>query len=235
MIAITGHNGFIGTNLKRVLKERGIPFFGVGRNMLPPQAETLIHLAAYGNHSHQKNVLTTVKVNIEYLSRILDNFQGKVINISTSSVHLPIQTAYSLTKRVGEKLVKEAGGVNVRPYSVFGIGEASHRFIPTVIRCLQTGERLQLATEPRHDWIYVDSFIDLMLKEVEECGSGESFSNLEIVKMLEEISGKVIKFDKVENLRPYDTKDWKCPKINKLLVSLYDGLKLTYERTNPRN
>jgi len=68
-----------------------------------------------------------------------------------------------------------------------------------------------------------------MLKGETEIGSGFSYSNIEVVRMLEEISGKKLMFTEVESLRKYDNENWVCPKVNELKVDLFEGLKRTYE------
>lgn len=117
--------------------------------------------------------------------------------------------------------------VNIRPYSVYGPGEAQHRFIPTVIRALQTGETIPLDVHAKHDWIFVEDFIDAMFAGHTDIGTGESFSNLQVVHALQEISGKMLNYQPAV-LRNYDNKDWKCP-VGVPHRSLYEGLKQTYE------
>lgn len=247
---VLGGGGLIGSNIVRYLRERGHTVFkierhGIGKelyNIRPRKQDIVINCSSYGNHNSQTNIRKIVQANFYNVAKIVKakkEWNGTLYNLSTSSVHLKVQTAYSLSKQLGELLVTEAGGINIRPYSVFGPGEAAHRFIPTVIRCLNTGEKMQLATEPRHDWIFVDSFVEAMFsfvpqddKNCIEIGTGESYSNLEIVRMLEEISGKQLNFDIVEGLRSYDNTDWKCPQgvphrpIKEALKKTYDSFRI---------
>ena len=104
--------------------------------------------------------------------------------------------------------------VTVRPFSVYGPCEAAHRFIPTVIRCALTGEELTLAPGV-HDWIYIDDFIAGLLivtdnakqlaGEVVNIGSGQQYTNKEVVATVEQVLGKKIKVRKSGGLRVYDT------------------------------
>lgn len=228
---VTGRGGFFGKNVCQFINK-------MGGELVDTITEgcTVVHLAAYGNHSFQQEPEKIIKANIIDLGGLAHAAQKnnvvKFYNISSSSVTLPVQTMYSASKMFGETMInalKDERFVNVRPYSVYGIGEAEHRFIPTVIRHLESGETMKLAQNSRHDWIYVDSFTALMFNGVTDCGSGESYSNLDIVRFLEKISGKLLNFESVENLRNYDTKDWVCPVKNKLKVELYDGLERTYK------
>lgn len=239
---ITGSHGFIGGHIVGYLQNHNEIVVRLGReagdwDIDQSKEFTVIHCASYGNHSHQTFWNETIWTNINILEDLL--YRGcecqKFYNFSSSSVTLPNQTLYSATKLVGEKIIESLNDprfVNIRPYSVFGPGEASHRFTPTVIRCLKSGEQMQLVEWPKHDWIYIDSFIDLMFKGVTEIGSGISYSNLEIVLMLESISGKKLNYTPVEYLRSYDCKDWVCPVKNETIIDTYTGLKLTYEASN---
>jgi len=149
-------------------------------------------------------------------------------NFSTSSVTLPTQTLYSATKLVTEQLAKAYGFTNIRPYSVYGPGEAAHRFIPTVIRALHTGEKITLDTLAKHDWVYIDDFINaLKLDGSTEIGSGRNYSNGFIVDVLQNISGKELKCE-FGVIREYDTYEWQAPK-GVPCRTIEEGLKQTYE------
>ena len=236
-INLTGSNGFIGSYLCKYLTERGHRVIKVKRdlsNLDTSEPFSVINLGAYGNHSSQCDLNEMINVNVHQLVKVIALTKDclKFYNISTSSVTLKTQTGYSLTKALGELVINKQNDsryVNVRPYSVFGEGEASNRFIPTVIRCLNTGEEMNLEESPNHDWIYVEDFIHLMFLCEKECGSGHSWTNLEIVRFLEEISGKTLNYKKVFGLRIYDTNKWVCPKKHKLEIGLINGLKKTYE------
>jgi nucleoside-diphosphate-sugar epimerase len=200
----------------------------------------IIHLAAYGNHYYQKDFKLAVKINILNLYNLLeltkDIGYSLFYNFSTSSVTLENQTYYSITKFCGEQLAAMYDRVvNIRPYSVYGPGEAEHRFIPTVIRHLRSGEFMLLDEFAVHDWIYIDSFIEAFLKVTEhsEIGTGIMTTNLEVVRMLEEISGKKLNYTHAK-LRIYDTENWIC-KNGVKDIGLFNGLKLTYESITRKN
>lgn len=235
---VTGANGFIGQHVCEYLKGQDIR--KIKHSHCPFTFEkdsVVIHLAAYGNHSTQRSITDMIASNIKTLYFMLDAFrlsEAKVFyNFSTSSVTLKHQTLYSASKLMGEQIVNSYNDprmVNIRPYSVYGPGEAANRFIPTVIRCLKTGEQMNLDCDATHDWIYVTDVIRLMFEGKTDLGTGTKFTNMQVVRMLEQISGKELNYNPVKNIRPYDNDDWVCPSINKAL-SLFEGLKLTYEQT----
>lgn len=233
LFSVSGSNGFIGKHLCDYLEYNGKKVIKIKRDLSNVINEgTIIHLAAYGNHSNQTDLNEMLNANIHMLVKLISKTKNceRFINVSTSSVTLKNQTGYSLTKSLGELVIngKDSRYKNVRPYSVFGEGEADFRFIPTVIRFLETGETMNLATVPTHDWIHVSDFIKAMLSGYKEVGSGIKTTNLEIVRMLEQISGKELKFVEVKGLRPYDNNNWYS--LNPVpTMPLYDALKQTYE------
>lgn len=232
---ITGANGFIGKHVCEYLK--GHEVIMMKHNHWPFEFDagsTVIHLAAYGNHYHQKESSLIIQSNITTLRNLLEAFvRSKAIkfyNISTSSVTLPVQTLYSASKLFGEVLANSYQDdriVNVRPYSVYGPGEAAHRFIPTIIRCLKTGEQMSIDCDAVHDWIYVDDFVQAMFNGYTDIGSGMQVTNLGIVNALELISGKKLSYVQIK-LRNYDCDKWVCH-IGVPGRKLFDGLKQTYE------
>lgn len=236
MIYLTGSHGFLGKAIGKYLENRNIPFVTHNRHFKTFSniefCNTVINCQAYGNHYSQTNISETIKANCSDLTKLLLQCSGKkVYNISSSSVHLKVQTPYSLTKQLGEMIVNSFNNpnfVNVRPYTLFGEGDAETHLIPTIIRHLKSGEPMKLDPSPRHDFIHVEDFIHYMFKGETEIGTGLSWSNLEIVEMLETVSGKKLNFEIVKNIRHYDTIDWKAPKI--LKSDIYQRLKQTYDK-----
>jgi nucleoside-diphosphate-sugar epimerase len=89
--------------------------------------------------------------------------------------------------------------VVLRPFSVYGPWESPSRFVPTVMRALQTGRDLPL-TGPgiRHDFVFVADVVAACLLaaaapgvngEVINVGSGRQFANEELVEMAERVAG----------------------------------------------
>ncbi len=240
-------NGFIGTALSNYLHERGNECIGLQRETLINYNELLdqftfhkpdyiVHLAAYGNHSFQQDPQLIYKVNIGNMFRMIEASRWidykKFYNISSSSVTLSIQTFYSSSKAAAENIVniyRDALNkpiVNVRPYSVYGPGEAPFRFIPKIIYCLLRGSQMVVDKNATHDWIYIDDFIKAMLAGETEIGTGIKTSNKEIVQILEDISGKKLNYVPGK-FREYDNDNWVAAKGVEH-ISLYDGLQKTF-------
>jgi nucleoside-diphosphate-sugar epimerase len=239
---ISGKSGFIGQAISKYLLKKEESVYGIPRNLTIEglvnyfgitKPDYIIHLAAYGNQYYQKSFPEIVKANIMGTYNLLEAAKGfdykTFYNMSTSSVtFFDKPTYYSITKLCGEQLAGMYKNViNVRPYSIYGPGEQKHRFIPTVIDCLNTGAEMILDEKTCHDWVYIDCFIEALFSGITQIGTGIKTSNLEIIRMLEEISGKKLKYIS-GILRVYDNEDWVCKEGIKD-IGLYEGLKRTYE------
>ncbi len=238
MIAITGSTGFIGSRLKEILEEKGHELYCPSRSQYYDpftKVEKLFHLAAYGNHYNQSNIKEMFSVNILLTEHLLAHTDyNKFYNFSTSSVTLPVLTDYAMSKLWAECIASQyPNTVNIRPYSIYGEGEAYRRFIPTVIKHLLNGTEMPLAEGSVHDWLYVDDFINSLLEGETIIGSGEKHTNLEVVRMLEDISGKKLRYTKAK-LRSYDNDNWVSPNTVKH-IPLYEGLKKVYESISAKN
>lgn len=185
------------------------------------------------------------------------------INLSSSSVYgrkdvamkethlIDPFTAYACTKAAGEDITtmfaKVLGkpAVNVRPFSVYGPGEAFGRLIPNVVKSMVTGESLDLAPDPVHDWIFIEDFVDALKiivenvdklqGEVINVGTGRQLTNQAIVNRLGTIDPKAkFPINILEKGKGYDTTVWKAN--NKKLkdlgwtprINIARGLRATY-------
>lgn len=196
----------------------------------------IYHLAAYGNNYgkndvrkiFQANLLGTFnllyassRANLESFINVGSSSEyGKKNEPMSESMSLETDTFYGATKAGANYLARAFARqfklpiVSVRPFSVYGPGEASHRFIPTIIKSCLSGKKMPLAPGV-HDWIYIDDFIDGMLLvaknakklagEVINIGCGKQYSNHEIVEIVENILGVDCPVEETRFLRSFDT------------------------------
>ena len=95
--------------------------------------------------------------------------------------------------------------VIVRPFSVFGPWESEVRFIPTVFRCVERGERIALTRLGiHHDHVFVEDVVDACLRaltqpvlpgEVFHAGTGVQHSNESLVEALFAVCGTRVPVD----------------------------------------
>jgi len=227
----------------------------------------IFHLAAYGNHYQQTQEDEIFSTNVfktyALLAASLKTKYSAFINISTSSVYgeydkpliedLPLtgKGFYARTKVCSEQLVKafvdkfDKPIVNVRPFSVYGPGEARHRLIPTIVRSFFRDEKLTVYPDPVHDWIYVEDFINGLFKVADQAfdlrgqdiniGTGIQTSNKNVLEMLLSYSGAKPDLEYKDSDRANDTSHW-CADITKIKklgwkpkFTLEKGLKDTFE------
>lgn len=211
------------------------------------QPNYIFHLAAYGNHSTQIDDQETFNANVVGTFNLLQatkNVRYKAfLNFGSSSEYgkkstpmsetdLPeALTMYGCSKVAGTYLARAFAKkydkpiITVRPFSVFGPGEADHRFIPTVVKKLLFNEAISLETTAKHDWIYIDDFLDalgliadatsLLSGQIINIGTGREATNAEVVAMLEIASNKKAKIKKAQGLRLNDSQVWQAD-ISKL-------------------
>ena len=251
---LTGRHGFIGSRLAKFLIDITDDI---------KEADTVIHLGAYGNHNWQTDRKETFEANVAKTFRLLEKCKAnKVKNfifIGTSSEYGTIakpmdeedlpraKSLYACTKVCGTYLTRYYSEyfntATIRPFSVYGEQEDDRRFIPKIIRCLALNEKMILA-KGDHDWIHVDDFcrgvltvlenISKLNGQVVNIGTGESTSNIEVVKVLEQISGKALETEPVPRKKD-DSFIWVAnnTKIKNLgwspKISLIEGLRKVYE------
>ncbi len=207
---ILGRGGFIGSHLVKKL---------AGRKL-----NTVFYLAAYGNRFGQNDLGKMLDVNVTSVAGFLTYERcsdcSTFLFMSSSSVHLPFQTPYSLTKRAAEEMIQASDlpWIIIRPYSVTGVGEQKEHLIPTLIRSCLSGEPMDFVPDATHDFIDVEDVVNAMLILTEkrahgtfEIGSGNCWRNSDVKDIVETITGKQANIrNLVESMRPYDTDKWVC-------------------------
>lgn len=236
-IALTGANGFIGSNIYETLRKEGINVLKLDHHvlekpeMLNPIINTykpsiIIHCASYGNIINQQEEGKIIQANITNLFNLLEATKHvdyeMFVNFSTSSVTLPVETMYSATKASGERICNAYATkymkpiVSVRPFTVIGIGEPEEHLIPTLIRSCLEGEKMRFVGSPMHDFIGVNDLVEGIrliienyhLRGIIELGTGIQTSNEEILRIVEQVTEKKANLVRVDNMRSYDSNKW---------------------------
>ena len=252
---VTGASGFIGSHLVKRLLGLGWEVKCLDREQfestkkITGNYDYIFNLAAFGQHINQRKDFDRIyKVNLLGTLNLLNrtnHIQYKTfINFGTSSEYgfkdKPMKetdrtdpTFFYASSKVASTAVCQAWGkefdkpiITVRPFSVYGPGEAGFRFIPKLIRSQFGGDDFELA-DGVHDWIYIDDFIDGLLLVVQNAkkikggivniGTGKQYTNQQVVDTLAKFI-RPLYYTK-GNMRPTDTnKCWRAD--NKLLKSL---------------
>jgi nucleoside-diphosphate-sugar epimerase len=267
---LSGMGGFLGKHLADTLLREGHRVAGIPRDLfldtealthylIEARPDYIFHLGAYGGQRGQTDVDQCLATNI-FNTYILLKFSAqlplkKFIYVGTSSEYgkknktmsetdlLEPITPYAITKACGSLLTRLFNNtVVVRPFSMFGEGEAPWKLIPTVTKALKSGEKITISSLPKHDWIYVGDAASAIVKVAKSnltgivnIGSGKQYTNLEIIRFLEKIAHKKLDYIDLMTGRHYDSPYW-VANINKLksigftqTYGLRCGLKRTYD------
>ncbi len=236
-ILLTGATGFIGSHIYKGLHKKhsilktshtDLYFSDTLKNHVKGN-DYIIHTATWGNiYTHDKDD-KTYSANIGVTQGIIEEAIRQntgILYFSTSSVNLPVQTMYSTCKRCCEMLIETQCNkhkipyIIIRPYTVIGAGEQQEHLIPTLIRSARTGDVMDFAPNPSHDYVDVKdvvSAIDHILDNKEkferstvDIGSGVSHTNEDIRRIVASLMGKEPKVEVKDAIRPYDTSKWKA-------------------------
>ena len=255
---ITGSEGLLGGEIKKLLKCNSIPHEVLRHPSCLDLSgyDTVIHCSAYGNHSFQTNSEDIIQANILNTYNLLEaSKKAKIktfIMIGTSSEYgmkvKPMredspchpQGFYAISKHCASLLTLEYrkffNALVLRPFSIYGEREAEHRLIPKIINSIKTDKPIEIVNA-YHDWIHVSDvanlikvLIDKPISGILNCGTGVQTDNVDIVAMLQKISGKKI------NMVRHDVKltNWvadteKMFKIYQPKIDLFTGLKMVYD------
>lgn len=247
-VVITGSTGFLGKHLvERFINcdvmeiKRDLSLIDNIQSFNP---DYIFHFAAeiYDEKSmFESNVLMTHRLleetkDLNYTSFV---YCGSSSEYGTKSKpmsekdFLEPNTIYASTKSAATMLCKGYASrykkpiVTVRPFSVYGLYEKPHRFIPTLFDRFTKNETIKVSPGV-HDFIYIDDFINAVLKisnsesdmisgDVVNIGYGSQWTNKEVYDVMRNIFQYDIDVDFVEDkLRTFDTTESWVADISKL-------------------
>lgn len=224
MIFLTGANGFLGSHLQDKVSGFPIPHRDISNIILQPY-KNFFFLSTYGNMAYHTDEDEMIKANLLDLIHVLKESRGidfeSFVYVSSSSVKLKTQTTYSRLKKAAEELLLAYMERHnkpiciIRPYSITGVGEQKEHLIPTLIHSCFTGELVNFVPEPKHDWIDVDDVVQGILnlsknraRGIFELGTGKSYSNQEVLDIVEMVTGRKANINIVKSMRDYDNDTW---------------------------
>jgi len=126
---------------------------------------------------------------------------------------------YSATKASADLLVQAAGRTYGLPYLItrtcnnYGKNQHQEKLLPTIINCIKNDIPIPVYGDGLNirEWIHADdnskAIFDFMISDtigVKNIGSGERYTNLEIIGIIEKILNKPVKFNFVEDRKGHD-------------------------------
>jgi len=137
---------------------------------------------------------------------------------ANESTSLKPSSYYSSTKAAADHLVQSAGRTYGLPYLItrtcnnFGENQHSEKFLPTIARSISNDEPIPLYGDGLHkrEWIWVEDNVrlvyDLMLSQIGiwNIGSGDSWTNKNIIDQIGIILNKEVNYKYVEDRLGHD-------------------------------
>ena len=197
-VLVTGGTGFLGTHTVRRLAREGAEVFAPGRTdaditdrdqlraaVAHARPELVIHLAAYGARSAERDAALLQAVNVTGTSNLLSAVPASVRFVMAGTcaeygdVHgpavetMPCQptTAYARAKHEAVLLATgdaERSGrpvVVLRPYGPFGPGDDPNRVLPAAIAGLIEGRDVAVTAGTQvRDFSYVDDHVEAIVR-----------------------------------------------------------------------
>lgn len=208
----------------------------INKELLKVKPDIIIHSAAEIYDSN-KMFDSNIKLTYDILTYCSKNKINKLIYFGSSSEYgkthkkmsekklINPESLYAATKSCGTLLCQAFSRVYnfncyiIRPFSIYGKHEPKHRLIPTIFKKAFSEEKL-IITHGWHDFFYIKDFlkiINIILNNNEtatgdilNAGYGKQFSNEEVVKKIEKITNKKIKYEIKNNIKKEDSKTWIC-------------------------
>jgi len=158
---------------------------------------------------------------IKFLHISTDEVYGDIDEYSAIETDNIIPSSYySATKASADMLVISAGRTYGFPYLItrtcnnYGENQHSEKFVPKIIRSIKNGDEVPVYGdgEQIREWIHADdnakAILTLLMSDevntVYNIGTGESYTNNQIIKMISNILGKDVKFKYVEDRLGHD-------------------------------
>lgn len=257
-ILITGHHGFIGSNLIKYLRktnsllaylEADIRKANNIKNIISSfKPDIVYHLASYGNSPEHKDIQRIYDTNIKGMANIIKYIPDhtKLVFTSTSSVYgnrsnimreqdkENPNSHYAISKLCAEKMaLLQRPATILRLFSVYGPNEASYRLIPTLTRNILNNKEIQLSDGVR-DFVYIDDVIKAIIyltnqNGIFNIGTGKQYSTKNILDILVKLLGQEqISIVYHQVLRPWESKVWKAD-ISKVMAIGWEPTTSIYE------
>ena len=138
---------------------------------------------------------------------------------ANESTSLQPSSYYSATKASADHLVESAGRTFGLPWMItrtcnnYGIHQHNEKFLPTIHNSIQNGKTIPLYGDGKNvrEWIWVEDNVkliyELMVSDEEgiwNIGSGDEWSNIDIINQISAILNKDVNFTYVEDRKGHD-------------------------------
>lgn len=240
-IFITGSTGFLGKAITQFLSQHTYFKYRRGDNITQQLQDfcpdVIIHSAG---EIYKEDLMISSNIILTHtiLEYVKLNNQVKMVYFGSSSEYgkktqamresdvCDPQNLYAATKTAGTLMCQAYARSHdcdvcvVRPFSVYGDYEPSHRLIPTLRNKILLGQPIQLI-QGTHDFIYIADFVDLIDRvvraprsttqaDVVNAGYGACFTNSEVADTFAKVLDMPVKYTMLETRKLCDSPWWVC-------------------------
>jgi len=139
--------------------------------------------------------------------------------LADESFQLKTSSYYSATKAASDLLVQSVARTYNMPYLItrtcnnFGENQHQEKLLPTIISCIKNNKPIPVYGDGQNirEWIHADDNANMIYKlmvsdkqGVYNIGSGDRYTNIEIINLIEDILKKPIKWEFVEDRKGHD-------------------------------
>jgi dTDP-glucose 4,6-dehydratase len=149
---------------------------------------------------------------------VYGDMESRGIASAEESTSLKPSSYYSATKAAADYLVESAGRTFGLPYLItrtcnnYGVHQHKEKFLPTIARSIKSGNPIPLYGDGAQirEWIWVEDNVkliyDLMISQIGiwNIGSGDSWTNKDIITMVGNILNKDVKYNHTEDRLGHD-------------------------------
>lgn len=179
-IAVTGSNGFLGSNLVLRLREQGHEVRPITRETATDEAEReiaaaeiIFHLAGASRHQDESELLRSNRDYTIWLAGIVARAGAKPLIVYSSSAKAVDESPYGESKRAGEEILLQLSEHGLASVSIWRLPNLCGKWsrpnynsvVATFCHCAARGEPLPI-DDPASplSLLYVDDLIDQWLK-----------------------------------------------------------------------
>ena len=164
------------------------------------------------------NLKKFIQISTDEVYGNMDDYDKTVL--ANESFPLVGSSYYSSTKASADLLVQAAGRTYGLPYLItrtcnnFGVNQNKEKFIPTIFNCINNNIEIPIYGDGNQirEWIWVEDNVKILYKlmlentGIKNIGSGDRWTNKELIQLIADISNKEIKFKFVEDRLGHDTR-----------------------------